>query len=791
MEKKLASLHFLHNYFQGQLRGEDDDPALLPINHKKKSNSEYIFNHNKFINQQKEIFKYWRESDKNLQNLFIINYDSYNPLGYNIENDFSEIYIDDLNLNITHNKKYLILKISSKICIYNYVMFLGEDKKNRLIPIVIFDVENYFNIKLDEWDYVQKLYDEKKYIIILNPKYKIYGEKFYETKGTDGLVCESPNETILFNNETELKNFLGENITEIDSFTHLKNNADLMFTKKYYEKSIYYYEKCLKLVENKNEAENKILTSKIYSDLSESYIKYGYYTKALEFINKCLSNVKKIITNDKNSFKKTFIIISLIKQIKCFVNLRKYKEANELLLEIKNQKTLIINYNLEKKDLDNLLNYKIIKDLCIKIEIGLSNVMGKYNIKEMILKEKTDFYLENGDYINPKIEFSYDKQKGIKVIAKQDIEQGEYILVEKAIYCSRKHVPDNLFETNCRLKFPNYYRTNIETDEVNYLMESKNEYIECVNNIIKKIKKAPYDYINFFYFFNGENLSQNLIDRKLLLPQNILSSLNDEKIEKCFKYNKYFSLRYFYCLTKIGVGLWNNLSFFNNCCNPNTSNFGIGDFIFVTSNKKILKGDEITIMYLSQPKYYEGRKETLKNIYNFDCNCDYCKIEERFRREQPETAKKFDDYLKDIYDKIPLSIENFAAFLDKNKDILPPEELSSGYFEIQSICSDFEKALKYSEYAEKYSKENFFEIYKMNANKIADFCNQQKLMGNMKFVNKLKELDIKLLDIGNKFFNLSDDEVFILIKDCLQKRFDDYILQKNYEEEMKMMYGCG
>ena len=81
MEKKLASLHFLHNYFQGQLRGEDDDPALLPINHKKKSNSEYIFNHNKFISQQKEIFKDWRESDKNLQNLFIINYDSYNPLG--------------------------------------------------------------------------------------------------------------------------------------------------------------------------------------------------------------------------------------------------------------------------------------------------------------------------------------------------------------------------------------------------------------------------------------------------------------------------------------------------------------------------------------------------------------------------------------------------------------------------------------------------------------------------------------------------------------------------------------
>ena len=42
----------------------------------------------------------------------------------------------------------------------------------------------------------------------MNPKYQIYSKEMYETSGTDGIICQSPNETILFKDEKELNNFI-------------------------------------------------------------------------------------------------------------------------------------------------------------------------------------------------------------------------------------------------------------------------------------------------------------------------------------------------------------------------------------------------------------------------------------------------------------------------------------------------------------------------------------------------------------------------------------------------------
>ena len=64
-------------------------------------------------------------------------------------------------------------------------MFLGEDANKDLIPIIIYDTENYYALNLDDWDGVQNFYKKGQYIIIINPNYTIYDEKMYETKGTD------------------------------------------------------------------------------------------------------------------------------------------------------------------------------------------------------------------------------------------------------------------------------------------------------------------------------------------------------------------------------------------------------------------------------------------------------------------------------------------------------------------------------------------------------------------------------------------------------------------------------
>ena len=58
----------------------------------------------------------------------------------------------------------------------------------------------------------------------------------YETKGTDGLLCLSPNETILFKDETDLNRFM--KLLNDDNFKNFKSLGDLMTMRKYYDKAI-------------------------------------------------------------------------------------------------------------------------------------------------------------------------------------------------------------------------------------------------------------------------------------------------------------------------------------------------------------------------------------------------------------------------------------------------------------------------------------------------------------------------------------------------------------------------
>ena len=101
----------IENYFQGQIKDIDDIPAV-PSTFKRKENKEYQQIMEKFIREQKKIFVSWRESDKQLQDLRIMNMDSYNPLGFNIDKDYEELLINNLKINYQHEKSYIKLKIS-------------------------------------------------------------------------------------------------------------------------------------------------------------------------------------------------------------------------------------------------------------------------------------------------------------------------------------------------------------------------------------------------------------------------------------------------------------------------------------------------------------------------------------------------------------------------------------------------------------------------------------------------------------------------------------------------------
>ena len=155
------------------------------------------------------------------------------------------------------------------------------------------------------------------------------------------------------------------------------------------------------------------------------------------------------------------------------------------------------------------------------------------------------------------------------------------------------------------------------------------EYIDCIHNFIKILKKSPLDYKEFFILFNGENLIQNYEERIKKLPNDLILLINIDLIEKIFKYNKYTTIRYLYYKNKIGVGLWKYFSLFNHSCLPNITNLGIGDFIIVTANRQIKKGEEITVLYFTTLKYKEYTKNIIKNIYNFECDCPLCEMEKK------------------------------------------------------------------------------------------------------------------------------------------------------------------
>ena len=597
----------------------------------------------------------------------------------------------------------------------------------------------------------------------------------YETEGIDGLVCKSPNETILFNDENDLNKFM--NLLKNNNFESLKQLGDLMIIRKCFDKSIYYYESVLKL---KND--NLLIKSKILSNLSENYIQYKYYSKGLEFINKSFDIINIILKNNVEQIDQKFLIKLFFRKLRCFIGLRNFKEAFDYLEKLKNDQDLKNFYKLDESFIKEFLNNNEIKNLTKMINKGYENFLGNYNIEEMLIEEKNNFFLNNGDYINKKLEISFDNKKGIKIIAKKDINIGEYIIVEKAIYICRTHDPNNDFESSIKIKYPFHIISQIE-------------YIDCLNNLIKILKKSPLDYKEFFVLFNGNNLKQNYEERIKNLPEDLLSIFNIELIENIFKINKFITLRQFYYNNKIGIGLWKFLSLFNHSCLPNTTNLGIGDFIIVTANKQIKKGEEITISYLKIPIYNLNnvRKNLIKNIYNFDCNCLLCEIEKKSKEKYPEIFNQYCDFILKIRESDKLDykicikdIENFALFLDKNKNIFSDIEIGRAYLEIQTRCKDIFNATRFYNLANKYLKDNDVECLKININTYLDFCKDlydQKLINFENCDNAKKDI----INFYRKYFNLKENVINLLLKMNFEERINENIIIEN-EREFNRLY---
>ena len=285
-----------------------------------------------------------------------------NPL--NEDELLSKIELKQLDYGLQEGN-FLILKIKSLPKKNISLNFLLENSNQEEIFCSLFNYEQEFNIKND-YDIINK-FSIGKFVIIINPYFKNYSESLF------GLNIKNPKEFVLFNNFSEMVNYINK---------FKLNSIDL--TENSYKN-------------NKND-ENTILMAKTYF-LSKSYKNFN------EIINIKLKSLIKI-RNFKSAFEylnKNQSKISNFEEIKNFL-LEKEKNQNGIFNLFEMLKTEKTNFYQNSAD---FINSKC--EISFSFEKGIK-ILAKEKISkaELICANKAIFFLRPEEI---SIENEYNFQK--------------------------------------------------------------------------------------------------------------------------------------------------------------------------------------------------------------------------------------------------------------------------------------------------------------------------------------------------------------------------------------------
>ena len=711
----------------GQIIKSKDSQYQNITNFKRKAKEEYISRHNsKQKNSKKNIsLKYSVPTDE-----FLLD-DDFCPLGKNIETNYEEIFINKLVLNSVNANKYLILKIASGIYIDKETKFLCEDINGDIINISMKYTERYFNPK--NFEFLQNnIFKLGKYIIVIEPNYGVF-----DSNELDEIKINSPAETILFEDKGEMDSFFDKNKNV--SAENYKLIGNLMIKNHFFEKAIFYYTKGIKL--NKNDDK---LEAILYSNLSEAYIKYGYFTKSIQNADYSLGKMKNIM-KDKEKEKDTYLhqlkIRVLFRKIKALVSLRKFKEAYDIFYDKSED-------NPNKDIMNDFLKLQQVKELLNVVKDGYENTLGKYNYIKMLKEEKTNFEFETyGEYLNKKIEIKYEKEKGIKMVAKEKINIGELLIAEKALTFSKSDVDEKEDKI-------------VSADNPKVIAE-----IEMFNKLYFKLIKSPLDYEKFYYLCDGRNLDQDLNERKKYAEEQDRGARKLElfKINQAICLNKYGCSRHILINQDYGVGVWGYSSFFNHDCLPNSNRFTIGDYHFGYCIREIDKGEEITTKYVASTKSYKERQQLLVENWRFNCNCQLCQYQVKKNDETYNNyMEMIDKPVKEISKK---EAKLFEAYLEENKKKYSCYEMANAYLKLEEyfhIVREFNEVRKLSELVTKYAKGKNFSF---QLNNLYLLMLTISASGSKDFFKVYNEV-VKYLE---KYTPLNSDEIHYLFQDALNR----------------------
>ena len=658
--------------FVGQIIKKPEYQYKTVSNFQRKPKEEYISIH-------KSKFKKYKipKLSKDIPTDTFIGVDKYYAYGKNIESDYVKININQLALNSVNAKKYMILTIVSGIYIDKDkgCNFICEDPNKDVVFVLIKGSELYFDAT--SYNMLEKnVYTKGKYIAIIEPNYGIFESDYDEIK------IDSPNEIIIFNDKGELDYFKDKS-TNI-SPENYKLLGNMMLGNKFYEKAIFYYNKAINL----NGADDN-MDIILHSNLAEAYIKYGYYSRCIQNSDYCLNKINKLKKDNKDDFLTQQKMKNLFRKIKALVSLRNFKEAYEILYNKSEN-------NPNKDIIDDFLKMDQLKDYTDIIKNGFQNTLGHFDFKKMLQEEKVNFDFQTfGDYLSPKIEIKSEKGKGIKMIAKEKINQGELLIVEKAIVYTTKEYDDHDYETK------------VSKDNPKIVAE-----LEMFNILNTNLRKAPLDTEKFYYLFDGKNLTQDLNERRqyLLDQESGKIDLDYFKVNQVICLNKYGSGRDILINKHLCSGVWGYASFFNHDCLPNTAHFGIGSYYIGFCINEIEKGEEITTKYSDPKDPYKVRQKELLENWRFNCKCQLCRYQEK--KLDPE-YERFIELLDKPAKEVSINTAKlFEEYLEKNKKRFTCFDMSKGYLKLEqyySLVKDISNTKKCSEIITKYSKgKNYF-----------------------------------------------------------------------------------
>ena len=389
-----------------------------------------------------------------------------------------------------------------------------------------------------------------------------------------------------------------------------------------------------------------------------------------------------------------------------------------------------------------------------------------YNLKKIYedFRKTTNFNLDIAEYISNKISIKQDKIKGLTIVANEDILRGEILIAEKAI----EYVP--LIDKN--------FKYNI----------SKEVWHDLIKNKIKdKILYCKEDNPEIFEIYNGANGLLSLEERKNNYINNISKSKNINISEKEINalFTDSFSTKlYYYDEFSIVSGLFYYSSFLSHSCDPNTHILGIGNFIFIISDKNVQKNEELTTYYVENDKIYSNRQRDLYLNYGFKCQCALCQIEKNNLEQYYDVKNKISFYIMQLIDMSVYMFnynimeyytkhEEVNTFIKLNKDKIRNFEKGLLYYNLYYLWSDFETNYNYLAKAldcfEKETTLNFnnmiyyclLKMYKMNYVYNYKLCDEikNKMLKLIKdaFGNKQNEFVEKIVDDIIKI-NTSDDD---------------------------------